>query len=130
MKCETTMKKIEKLGSWNGKSVLERFVLNKYAECTSQRLKRTSGARVMIFVFDEHWRTFKKVDLRVSNLKKSEPTGVELKKKWTYGCRTLKKVDLRVSNFKKSGPTGVELLKKWTYGCRTLKKVDLRVSNF
>ena len=52
------------------RSVLERLVLKKYAECTSQRLKRTSGARVMIFVFDEHWRTFKKVDLRVSNFKK------------------------------------------------------------
>ena len=36
------------------RSVLERLVLKKYAECISQRLKRTSGARVMIFVFDEH----------------------------------------------------------------------------
>ena len=30
-------------------SVLERLVLKKYAECTSQRLKWTSGARVMIW---------------------------------------------------------------------------------
>ena len=29
-------------------SVAERLVLKKYAECSSQRLKRTSGARVMI----------------------------------------------------------------------------------
>ena len=35
------------------KSMLERLVLKNAAECTSQRLKRTSGARVMI-VFDEH----------------------------------------------------------------------------
>ena len=34
------------------RSVLERLVLKNYAECTSQRLKPTSGARVMI-VFDE-----------------------------------------------------------------------------
>ena len=63
------------------RSMLELLVLKKYAECTSQRLKRTSGARVMIFVFDEHWRTLKKVNLRprVSNFKKSGPTGVELK---------------------------------------------------
>ena len=27
--------------------MLERLVLKKYAECTSQRLKRTSGARVV-----------------------------------------------------------------------------------
>ena len=39
------------------RSMLELLVLKKYAECTSQRLKRTSGARVMIFAFDEHWRT-------------------------------------------------------------------------
>ena len=31
------------------KSVLERLVLKKYAECTSQHVKWTSGARVMIF---------------------------------------------------------------------------------
>ena len=36
------------------RSMLELLVLKKYAECTSQRLKRTSGAGVMIFVFDEH----------------------------------------------------------------------------
>ena len=36
------------------RSVLERLVLKKYAECISQRLKRTSGARVMISVFGEH----------------------------------------------------------------------------
>ena len=30
------------------KSVLERLVLKKHAECTSQRVKRTSGARDMI----------------------------------------------------------------------------------
>ena len=33
-------------------SVPERVVLKKYAECTSQRLQPSSGARVMI-VFDE-----------------------------------------------------------------------------
>ena len=31
-------------------SMLERLVLKKYADCTSQRLKRTSGARVMTFL--------------------------------------------------------------------------------
>ena len=39
------------------RSVLERLVLKKYAECTSQRLKPTSGARVMILFLtniDEH----------------------------------------------------------------------------
>ena len=34
-------------------SMLEVLVLKKYAECTSRRLKRTSGARLMIFVFNE-----------------------------------------------------------------------------
>ena len=33
--------------------MLEVLVLKKYAECTSRRLKRTSGARLMIFVFQE-----------------------------------------------------------------------------
>ena len=32
------------------KSDLERLVLNKYAECTSQHIKWTSRARVMIFL--------------------------------------------------------------------------------
>ena len=32
-------------------SVLDVLVLKNDAECTSQRLKRTSGARVLIFVF-------------------------------------------------------------------------------
>ena len=31
------------------KSVLERLVLKRYAECTSQHVKWTSGARVMMF---------------------------------------------------------------------------------
>ena len=31
------------------RSVLERLVLQKYAECTSRHVKRTSGARVMFF---------------------------------------------------------------------------------
>ena len=31
-------------------SVLERLVLKNAADCTSQRLKRTSGARVMTFL--------------------------------------------------------------------------------
>jgi hypothetical protein len=35
------------------RSMLEVLVLKKYAECTSRRLKRTSGARLMIFVFQE-----------------------------------------------------------------------------
>ena len=64
-------------------SMLELLVLKKYAECTSQRLKRTSGAGVMIFVFDEHWSTFEKVNLRVSNFWKSEPKDDALLKKWT-----------------------------------------------
>ena len=34
-------------------SMLEVLVLRKYAECTSWRVKRTSGARVMIFVLNE-----------------------------------------------------------------------------
>ena len=32
------------------KSMLERLVLKNAADCTSQRVKRTSGARVIIFV--------------------------------------------------------------------------------
>ena len=36
------------------RSVLERSVLKNDAECTSQRLKPTSGARVVILFFDEH----------------------------------------------------------------------------
>ena len=36
------------------RSMLELLVLKKYAECTSQRLKRTSGAGVTVFIFDEH----------------------------------------------------------------------------
>ena len=32
-------------------SVLERLVLKNDAECTSRRVKRTSGARVLIFIF-------------------------------------------------------------------------------
>ena len=32
------------------KRILERLVLKKYAECTSQHVKWTSGARVMIFL--------------------------------------------------------------------------------
>ena len=40
------------------RSVLERLVLKKYAECTSQRLKRTSGARVMIATFGRQYPTF------------------------------------------------------------------------
>ena len=35
------------------RSMLEVLVLKKYAECTSRRLKRTSEARLMIFVFQE-----------------------------------------------------------------------------
>ena len=37
------------------RSVLERLVLKKYAECTSQRLKRTSGARVMNLSLSEYF---------------------------------------------------------------------------
>ena len=43
------------------RSVLERLVLKNYAECTNQRLKPTSGARLMI-VFDEPWRTLMNID--------------------------------------------------------------------
>ena len=39
--------------------MLERLVLKKYADCTSQRLKRTSGARVMFFfVFNSYEELF------------------------------------------------------------------------
>ena len=36
-------------------SVLERLVLKNAAECTSQRLKRTSGARVMNLSLSEYF---------------------------------------------------------------------------
>ena len=37
------------------RSMLELLVLKKYAECTSQRFKRTSGARVMILSLSDYF---------------------------------------------------------------------------
>ena len=48
--------------------MLEILVLKNAVDCTSQRLKRTSGVRVMIFVvFTSHWKqTSRQADKQTS----------------------------------------------------------------
>ena len=48
--------------------MLERLVLKNAADCTSQRLKRTSGVRVMnFFVFTSYWKqTSRQADKQTS----------------------------------------------------------------
>ena len=65
--------------------MLERLVLKKAVDCTSQRLKWTSGARVVNLVFNaldltltNVWRTWAIFDRRLSDLSYLWPTSVGL----------------------------------------------------
>ena len=106
-------------------SMLEVLVLKNAVECTSQRLKWTSGARVMNFVFNEvelsltHvWRTWAIFDRRLTNLSYLWPTSDELVI-----------LDPRLSSTRYLLPTSVTLLISLSDVCRTWAIVDRRLSD-
>ena len=101
--------------SWSLGSVLESLVLKNHEECTSQHVKRTSGARVVF--------------LCLANLSYFWSTSDELERSLTDVCRTWAIFDRRLSDLSYLWPTSVGIELFLTDVCRTWAIFDRRVTN-